>query len=128
MAKGKAKSPRKRRSYAIVGQTKSSGGGSRMSAIKKAAMTEKHTLTALGAAIVLGMAKRQGFALPSLPMLTPAATYGLGAWALARYSGNQVASHAATGLLSVAAYELAAGTAKIGEDVMGADDAIVGEF
>lgn len=127
MAKGKSKPRKSKRSYAIVGATQKSSGGGRMSAIKKAALTEKHTLTALGAALVLGFAKRQGYQLPSLPMLTPAATYGLGAWALARYSGNQVASHAATGLLSVAAYELAAGTAKVGEDLAG-DDAIVGEF
>jgi hypothetical protein len=124
------KKGRKRRSTrrAIVG----AAGASRMSKAKEMAMAEKHTLTALAAAAALGFAKRQGYKLPSLPMLGPAATYGLGAWALSKYTNNKIASHAATGMLSVALYELAAGQGIAGGDV-GADevlgeDSVVGEW
>ena len=131
---GKGKGKRRRRRRAIVGAAPS-GGGSRMSAAKQAAMAEKHTLTALGAAVALGLAERQGLKLPSLPMVGPAATYGLAAWALAKYTGNKVASHAATGLLSVAAYDLARGanqagsvSGDVGADELLGDDSIMGEF
>lgn len=113
---------------AIVGQT-----SPRMSKAKEMALAEKHTLTALAAAAALGFAKRQGYALPSLPMLGPAATYGLGAWALSKYTGNKVASHAATGMLSVALYELASGGAAkmagdVGADEVLGEDTVVGEW
>jgi hypothetical protein len=119
---------KKRRSkhYAMVG---AASGGSRLSQVKTAALSEKHTLTAIGAALALGLAKKQGFKLPSLPLMGPAATYGLAAWALSKYTKNNVAAHAATGLLSVAAYEMVSGGGMAGDssDVMGADE-VLGEF
>ena len=124
------KKKRKRKSYqrrAIVG----AAGGSRLTKAKEMAMSEKHTLTALAAAAALGFAKRQNYKLPSLPMLGPAATYGLGAWALSKYTGNKIASHAATGMLSVALYELAAGqgmAGDVGADEVLGEDSVVGEW
>lgn len=134
---GKKGKKRRRKSRALVGAAPSGGG--RLTKAKELAMSEKHTLTALGAAIALGMAERQGWKLPSIPMAGPAATYGLAAWVLAKYTGNKVASHAATGLLSVAAYKLASGagaapSVRGANELMGADellgdgDAIMGEF
>lgn len=113
---------------AIVG---AAGGGSRLTKAKEMALSEKHTLTALAAAAALGFAKRQGFKLPSFPMLGPAATYGLGAWALSKYTGNKMASHAATGMLSVAMYELASGggiAGDVGADEVLGEDSVVGEW
>lgn len=135
---GKKGKKRRRKSRALVGAAPSSGG-SRLTKAKELAMSEKHTLTALGAAVALGLAERQGWKIPALPMIGPAATYGLGAWVLAKYTGNKMASHAATGLLSVAAYKLASGAsapgaAAGGNELMGADellgdgDSISGEF
>jgi len=118
---------RRRKHYAMVGAA--STGGGRLSQVKQAALSEKHTLTAIGAALALGLAKKQGFKLPSLPLMGPAATYGLAAWALSKYTKNNVAAHAATGLLSVAAYEMVSGGGMAGDDsaLMGADE-VLGEF
>jgi hypothetical protein len=127
------KGKKRRRSHrrAIVGATAAKSSGNRLTKAKEAAMSEKHTLTALAAAAAVGFAKRQGFNLPHLPMMGPAATYGLASWALAKYTGNKIASHAATGLLSVAIYELAAGggvAGDVGADEVLGDDSIVGEW
>ena len=126
---GKKKTRRKKSSTrrAIVG----AAGGARLTKAKELAMAEKHTLTALAAAAALGFAKRQGYKLPSLPMLGPAASYGLGAWALSKYTNNKMASHAATGLLSVAMYELASGggiAGDVGADEVLGEDSVVGEW
>lgn len=68
---------------------------------------ERHTLAAVAAAGVLGLAKRQGVELPRIEALGTPGTYGLAAWALGKWSRNRTLSHVATGLLSVALYELA---------------------
>lgn len=86
------------------------------SAAARAAMTERHTVAAVGAAAVLGIARRQGVQLPSIPALGVAGTYGVAAWALGRMTRSRVAEHVATGLLSVAAYELASGSSVSGDD------------
>lgn len=67
-----------------------------------AAKSEKHTLTAVGAAAVLGYLEKTGVQIPSVGPLGPAATAGLAAWLYGRYSKNQTAQHVATGLLCVA--------------------------
>lgn len=66
--------------------------------------SEKHTLTAVGAALLYGLAVKSGINIPSIGPLGPAATVGLGAWLYGRTSKNNTAQHLATGLLSVAAY------------------------
>lgn len=84
-------------------------------AVAKAAADEKHTLTALLSAGALGLAKRQGIALPKIDAIGTAGTYGLAAWIGARMMKSRTLSHVATGLLSVAAFALAAGDSLTGE-------------
>lgn len=86
------------------------------SAAAKAAADEKHTLTALLSAGALGLAKRQGIALPKIDAIGTAGTYGLVAWIAARMTKSRTMSHVATGLLSVAAFALAAGDTLTGDD------------
>jgi hypothetical protein len=88
-----------------------------MSAAAKSAMTEKHTITALAGAAALGIAKRQGIELPKVEQLGTAGTYGAGAYLAARFTKSKTLAHLATGLLSVALYELAAGDSITGEDI-----------
>lgn len=70
-------------------------------------MEEKHTIAAVGAAAALGFAKKSGVSLPAAPFLGVAGTYGLAAWVIGKYTHSRTARHIATGLLSVAAFELA---------------------
>lgn len=76
------------------------------------AREEKHTITAVGAGVALGLLERfQPGMIDTLSVagLKPAATLGLAAWALNRFGimRNKVMEHAATGLLTIAAYDLA---------------------
>jgi hypothetical protein len=80
------------------------------------AMTERHTAAAVGAAAVLGFAARSGVQLPKIDAIGTAGTYGLVAWAIGRWTRSNVAQHVATGLLSVAAYQLASGGGVSGDD------------
>jgi hypothetical protein len=80
------------------------------------AMAEKHTAAAVGAAAVLGFAARSGVQLPKIDAIGTAGTYGLVAWAIGRWTRSNVAQHVATGLLSVAAYQLASGGSVSGDD------------
>lgn len=100
--------PARRRAGAMVRR-----GVSRAAA---AARDEKHTLTALIAAGGLGLAKRQGISLPKIPQIGTAGTYGLAAWVAARMTKNKTMAHVATGLLSVSAFQLAAGETLSGDD------------
>lgn len=85
------------------------------SAAAQSIRDEKHTLTAILASGALGLAKRQGIALPKIDQIGTPGTYGLGAWVLARMTKNKTIAHVATGLLSVASYTLAAGDAVTGD-------------
>jgi hypothetical protein len=70
----------------------------------KAALDEKHTLTALGSVAVVSYLDKNG-QLDSLPDpmgIGPTATLGLALWAFGKYSKNPMAEHSATGLLCVA--------------------------
>lgn len=82
----------------------------------KALADEKHTLTAIVSAAALGLAKRQAIALPKIDAIGTAGTYGAGAWVLARFMKSRTMSHVATGLLSVAAFSMAAGDTLTGDD------------
>ena len=95
------------------------------SKVMQAALSEKHTLTAMAAAGALGLAERNNVPLPHLAFLGRAGTYGALAWAIGRYTGNRTAEHLATGLLSVASYQLAAGKTAAG---VSGDETIMGEI
>ena len=71
-------------------------------ATAKAALSEKHTLTAIAAAAGYGFARSRGVALPYVTAIGQAGTYGLAAWMLGRFTRNQTAQHVATGLLAIA--------------------------
>lgn len=86
------------------------------SAASKAASSEKHTIAAVAAAATLGFMQRSGVALPRVDALGTAGTYGLIAWAGGRFMRSPVLSHIATGLMSISAYQLAAGQTLSGED------------
>lgn len=86
------------------------------SAASKAASSEKHTIAAVAAAAALGFMQRSGVALPKIDALGTAGTYGLVAWAGGRFMRSPVLSHIATGLMSISAYQLAAGQTLSGED------------
>jgi hypothetical protein len=70
------------------------------------ALEEKHTLAAVGAAAALGLIEREKVALPSIPKLGMAGTYGIGFWLAGKYMRSRTMAHVATGLLSIAAYQL----------------------
>jgi hypothetical protein len=80
------------------------------SAAARAAVAEKHTLAALLAAGIAGAARRYDWKLPTLGDLPPPLVWGLGSWAVGRFTNNKMASHIATGLLSVGLYEQVAYT------------------
>jgi hypothetical protein len=82
----------------------------------KALADEKHTLTALVASAALGLAKRQAIALPKIDAIGTAGTYGAAFWVAARMLKSRTLSHVATGLLSVAAFSMAAGDTLTGDD------------
>lgn len=82
---------------------------------KAAAMVareEAHTMAAVGAAAVLGYAQRENMldTVPHVEALGVEGTLGVLAWVAGRYTKSKMASHVATGLLSVAAWKLANGT------------------
>ncbi len=86
------------------------------SAAGRAIADEKHTITVLVSAAALGLAKRQAIALPKIDAIGTAGTYGVAAWLAARMMKSRTLSHVATGLLSVAAFSMAAGDTLTGED------------
>lgn len=79
-------------------------------AAARAAAQERHTLAALGAAAVVGLAKRYDWDIPTLGDLPPTLAWGLGSWAVGRWGKNKMAQHVATGLLSIGLYEAIAYT------------------
>jgi len=86
------------------------------SVASKAASSEKHTIAAVAAAATLGFMQRSGVSLPKFDALGTAGTYGLVAWAGGRFMRSPTLSHIATGLMSISAYQLAAGQTLSGED------------
>jgi len=67
---------------------------------------ERHRLGALIGAAVLGMLDKSSTNLPALPFLGKAGTAGVAAWAAGKFLKNRWADDAATGMLSIAVYEL----------------------
>jgi hypothetical protein len=68
--------------------------------------TERHRMGAIAGGAVLGWIDKSGFAIPTLPFLGKAGTAGVAAWALGKYTNSPWADDMATGMLSIAAYEL----------------------
>ena len=83
------------------------------------AMQEKHTIAAVAAAAVFGYLRRANVGLPKIDAIGTTGTYGLVAWGLGRWTKSPIAQHIATGLLSTAAYQLAAGQTIGGGEIMG---------
>lgn len=97
--------------------------------VAQAAVSEKHTITALAAAGALGLAERNDIPIPYIEMLGKAGTLGAVAWIAGRFTGNNTMQHVATGLLSVAVHELAKGKPKAaGGGVAGDNEVIMGEI
>lgn len=67
----------------------------------------------------LGMIDKSDLDIPTVPFLGRAGTVGIAAYAIYRLTGNPWADAAATGILSIAAYELS----KEGE-ISGYDDGL----
>lgn len=88
------------------------------------ALSEKHTMTAVAAGAALGLVKRNNVPIPYIEAIGLPGTVGLAVWAVGRFTGNQMAQHAASGLLAIAAYELAAGKA----GGVAGDETIMGEI
>lgn len=86
-----------------------------LSVAGRAAMSEKHTFAAVGAAAALGAAKKFGVDLPKVDALGTAGTYGLVAWMAGKYMRSTMLQHVATGLLCVGAYELCSGQGLAGD-------------
>lgn len=80
-------------------------------AAARAAASEKHTLTALGAAAVLGYVEGSGTQVPKIDALGTAGTYGAAAWMIGRATKSRIAEHVATGLLAVAVRDMVARSA-----------------
>ena len=110
-----------RRSGRMTHRRAGRAGRAILTKASRVARDEKHTFAAVGAAIVLGMLKKYGMLarLPHIASIGVSGTYGLGLWLLNRQGilGGQMSAHVATGLLSVSAYQMAAGETTIaGED------------
>lgn len=95
----------------------------------QAALSEKHTMTAVAAGAALGLVERNDIPIPYIEVLGKPGTLGLVAWAVGKYTGNQMAQHAASGLLAIAAYELAKGSKPAtGAPSVSGDEVIMGEI
>lgn len=75
-------------------------------AVGSSAREEQHRLYAVAAAGLLGVAKRQGWPLPSIGPLGTSGSAAIIAYAIHKLTKSRTASHAATGLACVAAYSL----------------------
>lgn len=75
---------------------------------KVAAQKQQHTIVALALAFGVGYAKSEGFKLPTVAGLHPAALYGVGALLAAYFikdaQAKKILEASADGLLSVGAY------------------------
>jgi hypothetical protein len=67
---------------------------------------ERHRIGAIAGGFALGMIDKSAIDFPTVPFLGRAGTLGLLAWGAYKMTKNEWASHAATGLLAIAAYEL----------------------
>ena len=68
----------------------------------RAAMTERHTITALGTAAALGYIQKERMQVPHVQALGVDGTIGAVLWIAGRYTKNPMLQHAATGALACA--------------------------
>ena len=94
---------------------------------KSSGFGEKHRVGAIVGGAVLGLVEKSGVALPHLPYLGQAGTLGVAAWAIGRYMHSPWAEDLSTGMLAIAAYELAK-TGSIAGEVNGFDPYVAGGF
>jgi hypothetical protein len=76
-------------------------------ALARGAYSERYRLGAIAGGFLLGLVDKSGVDLPTIPLLGKAGTAGVLLWALGKWGRMTWADHAATGVLSIAAYELA---------------------
>jgi len=120
MAKGQLVAvPTKTKTRTKLVQAAKSGVRRAGSAIAARARDEKHTMTALLAAFAAGYCDKNNVNIPTFGPLSKAGTAGVLAFAIAKMTKNKTAEHVATGLLSVQAYQFAAGAAVVGDDIVG---------
>lgn len=83
---------------------KAAGHGARrgLAMAARAAMTERHTITALGTAAVLGYIQKERMQVPHVAALGVDGTIGAVLWVAGRYTKNPMLQHAATGALACA--------------------------
>jgi hypothetical protein len=74
---------------------------------RKIAGEEVHTLSAVGASMLLGALESRKVALPEIPFLGVAGTWGAILWFIGRQMKNKTIQHLGTGLLSIQGYKLA---------------------
>jgi len=99
------------------------------SAAGRAALSEKHTLAALGTAGALGLARRTGFNVPHITVLGQEGTVGVALWVAGKVTKNATLQHMATGALSIALYNFAkGGAAGVAGDDLAGDETLSGEI
>lgn len=76
----------------------------------RAAMTERHTITALGTAAALGYIQKERMQVPHVQALGVDGTIGAVLWIAGRYTKNPMLQHAATGALACAVKGAVIGT------------------
>lgn len=112
-----APKPAKRAPYRKRGPSRKKARSTGLTVIKKRAYDERHKLVAVGAALALGIAEKQGINLPHIEKLGVAGTYGLAAFLLSKPLKSTFLDQLATGFLSVSLYKLgASGFETLGED------------
>lgn len=106
------------------GRRRRSGGGGVASAGK--ALMSSERIGAILGGFLLGVLDAKGTKLPTIPVLGRAGTAGVGLYYLGRHMHAPMISHAATGFLSIAAYQMGnkgtvSGDAVVGDSVLGSD-------
>lgn len=75
-------------------------------AAARLALEERHTIAAVITGAVAGYMRRSGTTIPHVSALGIPGTWGAAAWLAARYTKSRTLGHVATGLLTIAAYEM----------------------
>jgi hypothetical protein len=108
----------------VTRRRRSSSGGV-VGGAGKALMSSERIGAILGG-FLLGVLDAKGTKLPTIPVLGRAGTAGVGLYYLGRHIKAPLVSHAATGFLSIAAYQMGnkgtiSGDAVVGDNVVGDD-------
>jgi hypothetical protein len=93
---------------------------------RKGAKSEAHRMGAIAGGLLLGMLDKSGTTLPVLPFLGKAGTAGVACIMASKWMGSRLADDMATGLLSIAAYELASKGTISGDDGGDVDGYVAG--